>query len=94
MNSNYEETCEMCLKEMFKRVGEKYPNEELTSQEGWHEQRTWTPEEEKDFRVWMAKYLKKRHRWDRRTIDKEIGMFLLCWGWKNDPLPQMPWENK
>ena len=89
MNRNYEETCEECLKEMFKRVGEKYPNEELTSQEDWYHQRSWTPEEEEDFRDWMAKYVKKKHRWDKKTIEIEIAMFLLMWGWKNDP---KPWE--
>ena len=85
-----EETCEECLKEMFSRVGEKYPNEELTSQDDWFYQHTWTVEEEDDFKDWMSKFLKKRHKyWSKRTIELEVCMFLLNWGWKNDPLP---WE--
>ena len=83
MNLDYEKTCEECLKEMFKRVGEKYPNEELTSQDKWYTLRSWTTEEENDFRDWMAKYLKKKHRWSKKQIDMEIGMFMLSWGWTN-----------
>ncbi len=88
---NYEKTCEDCLKEMFKRVGEKYPNEKLTSQDKWYDKHSWTPEEENDFRNWMTKFLKKKHRWNKKMIESEIAMFLLMWGWKNDP---QPWENK
>jgi hypothetical protein len=78
---NTEKTTEMCLKEMFRRVGEKYPNKELTDKKDWWRTRTWTEKEEDDFRDWMVKLLKKRHKWSKRTIDKEIGMFLLMWSW-------------
>ena len=77
----YEDTTEMCLKEMFKRVGESYPNKELTDQPNWWTKRTWTEKEEDDFRVWMGKLLKKRHGWKKVMIDREIAMFLLLWGW-------------
>jgi hypothetical protein len=77
----YEDTTEMCLKEMFRRVGEKYPNKELTDQPEWYKKRTWTEAEENDFRKWMGKLLKKRHGWKKVLIDREIGMFLLNWGW-------------
>ena len=70
----------------------KYPNEEFTSQEDWFQKHTWTPEEEKGFKEWMAEFLEERYPyWTRRMIKMEISMFLLMWGWKNDPLP---WENK
>jgi hypothetical protein len=71
----------MCLKEMFKRVGEKYPNKKLTDQPEWYTKRTWTEKEEDDFRVWMGKLLKKRHGLKKAMIDREISMFLLQWGW-------------
>jgi hypothetical protein len=78
----YEETTEMCLKEMFKRVGEKYPNKELTDQPNWWTKRTWTEKEEDDFRLWMRKIMKKRHpRLHKALIDREIAMFLLMWSW-------------
>jgi len=80
---DYDKACEACLKEMFKRVGEKYPNKKLTDQKEWYCKRTWSEEEEEDFRVWMRKYLKKKYpNWTKHTLDKEIGMFLLMWGWK------------
>ena len=73
---------EDCLKEMFKRVGEKYPNKKLTDQKDWYTKRTWTDKEEKDFSKWMKGYLKKKLKWSSRLIDNEVGMFLLMWGWK------------
>ena len=88
---SYDKTCEDCLKEMFRRVGEEFPNEELTNQDDWYQQRTWTPEQEEDFKEWMTKLLKKRYRWSKKHLDWEVGMFMLNWGWKTDPLP---WEVK
>jgi len=79
---NYDKTTEMCLKEMFKRVGEVYPNKEITDKPEWWRTKTWTEEQEEGFRKWMVKLLKKRHPgWKKVLIDREIGMFLLCWGW-------------
>ena len=78
----YKETCEECMKEMFNRVGEEYPNQKLTKKKNWYLLRTWTKKEENDFREWMKKLLKKRYRWNKYLIEKEIGMFLLNWGWK------------
>jgi len=42
MNHTYGQTCEACLKEMFKRVGETYPNKKLTDQKDWYMKRSWT----------------------------------------------------
>jgi len=85
MSLDYDETCTICLKEMFKRVGMKYPNKKFTDQPNWFTKKTWTETEEKDFKKWMEKLLKKRYKhWTKRTLDKEIGMFLLMWGWKTD----------
>ena len=78
---DYTKVCEECLKEMFKRVGEKYPNK-LTKKKEWYTLRTWTEAEEDDFRKWMKDYLKKKCRWNNKTIQKEIAMFLLMWGGK------------
>ena len=77
----YDEACEECLVEMFSRVGEKYPNKKLTDQPDWYRKRSWTEKEEKDFKVWMEKYLKKHFKWTKRMIDNEVGMFILNWGW-------------
>jgi len=79
----YEQTNTDCLREMFRRVGETYPNEELTAHDEWYTQHTWTDAEQDAFADWMRKLLKKRYRhWRKRTIDHEVGMFVLMWGWK------------
>jgi hypothetical protein len=80
-NVDYDKVCTECLKEMFKRVGEEYPNK-LTKQKDWWMKRSWTLEEEIDFKEWMRKYLKKTCRWNAKMIDKEVGMFMLMWSWK------------
>jgi hypothetical protein len=49
MKDKYEVAVDMCLKEMFKRVGEKYPNKKLTDQKEWYTKRTWTEAEESSF---------------------------------------------
>jgi hypothetical protein len=78
-----DKACEICLKEMFKRVGEKYPNKKLTDQKEWYTKRTWTEAEESSFRKWMEKYLSKNFKyWTKKRLDLEIAMFLLMWGWK------------
>jgi len=81
-NIKYKEACEICLKEMFKRVGKKYPDKNFTSQKNWYNKITWTKEEEFKFVKWMQKYLKKNFYWTKKAIDSEIGMFLLMWGWR------------
>lgn len=78
----YGKTTEKCLKKMFRAVGEKYPNLALTDQEDWYTLRTWTQAQENKFKAWMSKVLKRRYKWTDKTIDAEIGMFLLMWGWK------------
>ena len=80
----YEQTTEDCLKEMFKRVGEEFPNKELTDKQNWYTLRTWTEEEENNFRKWMEGLLKKRYSMTQKKRDSEIGMFLLNWGWKTE----------
>lgn len=71
-----------CMAEMFKRVGEKYPNKELTDQAEWYLKRTWTEEEEKDFKVWMINHLKRTLRFNKKSAEWETGMFMLNYGWK------------
>lgn len=81
LKQSYEQTTEECLTEMFKRVDETYPNKKLTNQNDWYTKRTWTSKEEDDFSNWMSKLLKKRYSWTKKHIDREVGMFLLQWGW-------------
>ena len=82
---DYDKICDMCLKEMFRRVGRKYPDKKFTDQPDWFTKVTWTKKQEDSFRVWMTKLLTKKCKWwNKKSIDKEISMFLLMWGWKNE----------
>jgi hypothetical protein len=69
---------------MFKRVGEEFPNPELTDQNEWYTKRTWTDAQEDDFRKWMIDKLRKEGRYTKKTAEWETSMFLLNWGWKNE----------
>lgn len=73
----------ICLKEMFKRVGEKYPNEELTKQKDWFSQRTWTEKDQENFKKWLEKKMAKQWSYlGKRKIELEAAMFILMWGWR------------
>jgi len=74
----YDQICEECLKEMFRRVGREYPDKEFTADPEWYKKETWTKAEEEDFRQWMRKFFKK-HKVSR--LDYEVEMFLLMWSW-------------
>ena len=77
------EVFDFCLKEMFLRVGEDYPNKELTNNKDWYNMRSWTIEEESKFRDWMVGYLRKKLRWTKKIAVKEVSFFLLQYGWTN-----------
>ena len=87
--------CEECLKEMFRRVGAEYPNESLTNQPEWYNKYQWTEAEQDDFCKWMKAFLKKHSHWRGKTLDFEVGMFLLNWGWRTkDVVKTVPENNK
>lgn len=80
---DYDKIYTKCLKKMFKIVGEKYPNLELTQQKNWFQMRSWTTEQENKFIKWMRRYLKRKCKdWTDKLIENEIQWFLLNWGWK------------
>ena len=76
-----EDANDVCLREMFTRVGEQYPNPALTADPEWYRKRSWTAKDQRAFGKWMAGYIKKRFRWDKKRVQWEVGMFLLMWGW-------------
>ena len=71
-----------CFKEMFRRVGEKFPNEALTRQKEWYTLRTWTEKEQDSFKKWMMKEFKKMYPYLKRKAEMEVGIFILCYGWR------------
>ena len=70
-----------CLKEMFRRVGERYPNKKLTDYSNWYCQRAWTETELQNFRKWMRKHVRKRMRCYAVRAAKETGYFILKYAW-------------
>lgn len=81
--TDYAKVSTACLKEMFKRVGMAYPDEEFTKQKDWFSKKTWTQRQEDSFRLWMDKYLTKHCRhWTKQRRQKELEYFLLAFGWR------------
>jgi hypothetical protein len=72
---------EHCLEKMFKMVGEKYPNKELTDKDNWYRLRRWTELEEKIFKDWMVDYLRKKTRITKKKAMTETSFFLFNFGW-------------
>lgn len=81
MNDKWAKTFDMCMKEMFKRVGEKYPNKKLTSHPNWFRCRYWSEDDQTKFSDWMRKLIKKRHKLTEKGVNNEVGMFILSYGW-------------
>lgn len=80
--SKQEKTIEIALKEMFFRVGEEYPNEELTSNPQWYSARTWDIDEEKKFKKWLIDFFAKNLKIPKKMAKLQAEMFILQWGWK------------
>lgn len=73
------------LKEMFKRVGLKYPNPRFTKDKDWYTKRTWTEKEQESFKEFVKKKVRKAFPYfNENKVDFEAGMFILCYGWKTE----------
>lgn len=79
-----EQTFDMCLREMFRRVGMRH-SKKFCKQDNWYQLRTWTDEECNDFERWMTVFLRKRHRWPKMLAQKETGWFVMMYGWSRPP---------
>ena len=78
-----EKVFEYCFKEMFRRVGEKYPNKELTDNNNWYELRSWTQKEEKSFYYWVVGYLRRELKWTKERSKNQASLFCLQYAWTN-----------
>lgn len=76
-----EDVMHLCFKEMFLRVGEIYPNEELQKDKKWYMRHSWTVEQENNFRKWMIRFLMKGMRWSKKVSEKETSFFIFNYGW-------------
>jgi len=81
--------------EMFSRVGLDYTYDEIRAyadaDPDWYWSKTWTQADEDDFRKWLAdKFYKSEHfrvysaKARKKIVEKEVGYFMLMWGWKTD----------
>lgn len=78
--ANYAYILDKLMKEMFKRVGLIY-NEEYCKQESWYLNKSWTEEEQTKFKRWGEGVLKAKLKMTDYTAAKEMGWFLLSYGW-------------
>lgn len=85
---NRNDLFDCCIIEMGKRVGLEWKTYDdalsYSKQNGsdWYTTKTWTQEEESDFKKWMKSFLKENTNWRMKIIDREISMFILTYGWK------------
>lgn len=78
------------LKEMFKRVGiegKEFKNFDFKKPQ-WFWDKTWTEEEQEDFRIWLGKFLvKNKYATNSKYRGQnggyyQAGKFILNYGWK------------
>jgi len=75
---------DVILIEMFKRVGLHYSIgdiERYGKQPQWYQLKSWTMEEEDDFKEWAMKLLKEKKQMSTTLARKTMGFFLLDKGW-------------
>lgn len=80
-----EQITEEFLVEMFRAVGLDHSIEEImeyAKQEGWYYLHSWTEEQQDQFTAYMDDRLKTKTNWTKRARQREIGMFLLMYGWR------------
>lgn len=78
---------EHALRKMFRMVGEKY-GKEFTKDPEWFRKRTWSQEQESEFRDWFVTTARKKMRWSKRLAEREFSWFNFMWGWKMEELPR------
>ena len=89
-----EKIIQVALIEMFKRVGLDYTFDQILEygkDPEWYWSRTWTLEQEVDFEAWLYDLFYKSKQFKKypvkarkRIVKKEVGYFVLMWGWKTE----------
>ena len=79
-HEKYDKLRTKLMKEMFKRVGRKY-DPEVCKHENWFMTSSWTEEEQNDFKQWAE--IQAMHALGLTDVGarREIGWFLLSYGW-------------
>lgn len=81
---NYTLIVKKLLKEMFKRVGLEY-HEDYCKKADWYLTKSWTEEEQKEFKLWGERVLKADLKMTDCGAAREMGWFLLSYGWTTGP---------
>lgn len=66
---------------MFIKVGLEYTEDYCKRQE-WYLTKSWTIDEQNDFKEWGEKLLRKELKMSNYRAEKEMGWFLLNCGWR------------
>lgn len=63
-------------------------NDVLGRQDAWYTEWTMTEAQQAEWKEWAFSYLKKKkRRWGKKLIEREVAMFDLCYGLKIDNNP-------
>ena len=73
---------EKALDKMFQYVGFEKWDREFTKQQDWYSLKSWTSNQENDYKQWFLQEIKKDLKINKQLAEKEWGYFLLMWGWR------------
>lgn len=76
-----EEFLQHAMDRMFRMVGFDGFDEEFTKAENWYTKRSWSEEEEREFRNWFIDGCRKELKLTKKSAEFEASYFLLMWGW-------------
>lgn len=83
MKNKYDKFLKKALDKMFTYVGFDKFDESFTNQyNDWYNQKSWTNEQEQDFKKWFLTEGKKDLKFNKIMLEKEYSWFYLKWGWK------------
>lgn len=67
---------------LFQSVGFKKFNRRFTNKNDWYLLRTWTAAQEKEFKEWFVKEVRKQFGFSKKIAEKEANWFVFDVGWK------------
>jgi hypothetical protein len=79
--NKYDKFVQKAFDKMFDVIGMKF-DEEFVKQEDWYQKKTWTSEQEQDFKKWFIQEAKKDLKFNKTMAEREHTWFNLKWGWK------------
>ncbi len=80
--NKYNKFIDKALDKLFQAVGFEQFDPKFAEQENWYQLKTWTSEQEDNFKNWFVKEYKKDLKCTRFMAEREHSWFNLKWGWK------------